>query len=286
MKAVILGSAGQLGKSLLFTGKDKKGIEIIPLGHREANIANESSIREALSSVAPDVVINCAAFSNVDQCEERREYSFHVNASGNENVSKVCEDLGCALYYISTDYVFDGKKQAPYLEGDAPSPLQVYGETKLEGERLAAESCSRLSILRISWLYGPYGVNFLKTILNKATKTSLLRVVDDQIGSPTNSLELSEAIWKLVENGLCGTYHLTGNEPCSRYSFASSIVRLYGMDCVVESCKTEDYPTVAKRPPYSYLDNSHFRDIFENDFLPWEESLERFRRDYPLSALQ
>jgi len=312
MRLAIFGADGQLGKTLPYIAQECPGITPLPFVAQAADITQADQVAAALRQAKPDAVVNCAAFTQVDACESEQERAFTVNASGAEILANACESARTALVYISTDYVFDGCKQAPYTEQDTPNPLQVYGHTKLNGEELCKKACQKLYIVRTSWLYGLHGGNFVKSVLRKALEGSFtdrpgekrtldgsrskdsgdnnrdsrrLTVVSDQIGSPTNAEDLSRAILRLLETEQYGLCHYSGESPCSWYEYAKAILRVYGVSYPVSPCATGEYPAKAARPAYSYLDKSLYKSLTGLTVPGWQERLARFAGEYPLEAL-
>ncbi|MBQ5317236.1 MAG: dTDP-4-dehydrorhamnose reductase [Oscillospiraceae bacterium] len=295
MKILITGGKGQLGTELakcfergyteIGTPEVLKGTnEVRPIDIDELDITDLSQVRALMRSGGYDAVINCAAYTNVDGCETHRDDAFKVNAIGPRNLAMVCEETGAKLIHVSTDYVFSGNASAPQTECDIPAPKSAYGSTKYMGERYVREFCSRSFIVRTAWLYGYYGKNFVKTIMNAARKYGALTVVDDQIGNPTNAADLAHHIIKLLDTEEYGIYHGTGTGICSWYDFASEIVRLAGIDAKVSPCTSAqyaaDHPAAADRPAYSALDNMMFRVTVGDEFRPWQEALTEFFKNY------
>ncbi len=227
-------------------------------------------------NISPDLIIHCAAYTNVDDCEKNIDLAYRVNAIGSRNVALSTNICDASLVYISTDYIFDGSMNRPYNEFDIPNPLNIYAKTKLAGECFVKDFTHKFYIIRTSWLYGKNGHNFVKTILKLAKKDSELKVVDDQIGSPTDAKSLALQIIKIIDRGLYGTYNVSCNDYCSWYEFACEIVKLAGLKAKIVPIRTEDYPLPATRPKYSVLDNYMLR--LENiDIMPnWNDSLINF----------
>lgn len=248
----------------------------------ELNIINRASVLTYINKTKPEIIINCAAYTNVDQAEKDYEKAFQVNSLGPRNLAIAAESVGAKLIHISTDYVFDGKgvimddKIMPYREYDMPNPINVYGKTKLLGENYVREFCSRYFIIRTSWLYGENGSNFVKTIIRMAKEKGKLQVVNDQIGNPTNAEDLASHILKLALTDEYGIYHCTGNGIASWYDFACKIVEYTGIDCIVEPVTSEQFRRKAKRPSYSCLDNMMLRSTIGDNMRNWEEALYDF----------
>ena len=282
MKICVAGAGGQLGRELYSLGKQIGGFEILPLNRSKLDITDRDAVYRILSEARPDALINCAAYNAVDRAEGDRDTCWQVNACGSRYIAEVCEAVGTRLVHLSTDYVFDGAKKLPYEENDIPSPLQVYGQTKHEGEKLVLESCKRVILIRTSWLYSGNGTNFLKTILRKSSEVPAFSVVSDQIGSPTCTSDLAEAIFSLIKCRAEGIIHFSGEGACSWFDFASAIVQAYGLDCEIIPCTSAEFPAAAKRPGYSYLSHRHFMEISGRYPKHWREALAEFVKNNPL----
>ena len=256
MKALVTGANGMLGQDLCPILEDE-GYEVVETDIQNLDITNPDSVQKVLKSENPDVVIHCAAYTDVDSAEENLEQAREINADGTKNIAKTCAEIGCKLVYISTDYVFDGKKEKPYLPTDEPNPINNYGLTKLEGEEFVKKYCEKYFIVRTSWLYGIYGKNFVETMLSLKDKPEL-KVVNDQIGCPTWTLELANEIAELLDTEDYGIYHICGGGKTSWYSFAKRIFELSNLKVNLKPCTTEEFPRPAKRPKYSVMDNDGF----------------------------
>jgi dTDP-4-dehydrorhamnose reductase len=291
MEVVIIGLTGQLGFEIsrILENKmshnnslEKEKIGLTKFCSEELDITNIDIVLKRISQIKPQVIINCAAYTNVDKAEEDYEKAFQVNALGPRNLAIAAEAVGAKLIHISTDYVFDGKgvnasgEKAPYREYDIPNPINVYGKTKLLGENYVREFCSKYFIIRTSWLYGENGNNFVKTIIRAAREKGKLQVVNDQFGNPTNAEDLAEHIYKIAFTDEYGIYHCTGNSICSWYDFACKIVQYAGIDCDIEPVSSEKYVTKAMRPSYSCLDNMMLRNTSGDTMRNWEEALYDF----------
>lgn len=250
---------------------------VIPISRAEADVTEPARILNALATSEPDVVIHTAAFTAVDECERQPETAFRVNGEGTRNVASACRELRVPLMYVSTDYVFDGAKPAPYLEGDAPNPLNIYGKSKLEGEQRITDLLERFWIVRISWLFGPMGKNFVRTILGLARGGTPLRVVDDQIGAPTYTADLSVKIEQILRAGPPGVYHVTNQGCCSWFELAREALRQAGLErAAISPISTEEAGRPAQRPKNSRLANMRLAN--ENlGLLPeWQDALARY----------
>lgn len=274
MKVLITGANGQLGTDLkaVLAGKH----EVFPFD-LELDVTDSFAVEEKLREILPEVVIHAAAYTDVDGAENDPESAYRVNAQGTQNVALACQKIGAAMVYISTDYVFDGTKGAPYLEFDHPNPLNVYGMSKLAGEIYTTTLLDRFYLIRTAWLYGRSGKNFVKAILKLAEEKKELSVVDDQIGSPTYSFDLAEVIAALIETGWYGFYHAANAGSCSWREFALEILQAVGREGVrVKSISTAELGRPAPRPPYSVLKNQalemrgikmrHFRKALQDYF--------------------
>lgn len=291
MKILITGSKGQLGNELqdiVKTGEAEigkaseniKNAEIFPLDIDELDITKLEDVRRVLNEIKPDVVINCAAATNVDGCESNKDLAFKINAIGPRNLSLICEEIGAKIVQVSTDYVFSGVGDTPLTEFDLTAPYSIYGKTKLKGEEYVREFSSKYYIVRTAWLYGYVGKNFVYTMMNLGSQKDEITVVNDQRGNPTNANDLAYHILKLIETEEYGIYHCTGTGECSWYDFASEIMKLSNRKCVVKPCTSEEYkamyPNSAKRPEYSSLDNMMLRCTVGDEMRDWKEALTTF----------
>lgn len=277
MKILLIGANGQLGSDLVRTLTD---VDLAPLTHRDVDICEAVGLRETLRRHAPDVVINTAAYHKVDECETNVEKTFAVNTHGVRNLALACKGQGCALLHMSTDYVFggDARRRTPYAETDPPSPINVYGIAKLAGEHFVRYILDRYWIVRSQWLYGVAGAsgkggNFVELMLRLAREGRDIKVVSDQVGSPTRTLDLARKIAQLVKTEHYGLYHVTNRGACTWYQFAGKIWNLSGLAPNAEPTTTAAFGAVATRPAYSVLDNAALRTIGLDDMRPWEEAL-------------
>jgi len=287
MKILITGGKGQLGTEIFTCFQNKKteiGTPSILLEKNEVtsidldvlDITDLSQVMDYFQKNQFDCIINCAAYTNVDKCEEDIETAFKVNAIGPRNLAMAAEKIGAKLIHISTDYIFSGEGAQPFVEWDTPAPQSIYGKTKALGERYVSEFCSRYFIIRTAWLYGYYGNNFVKTIMRVAKEQGEIKVVDDQRGNPTNAADLAHHILKLASTEEYGIYHGTGTGECSWYDFATKIVEFANIKAKVNPCTTDEFPRPAKRPAYSSLENMMFKVINGDEFRQWEEALKIF----------
>lgn len=270
MKVIITGSNGQLGKEL--TKQMYGKYELICTDRESLDILNFEKVEKFIIEKKPDVVINCAAHTAVDVCETDIDNAYKINALGPRNLAIACEKIGAKFVQVSTDYVFDGSGKRPYREDDITCPNSIYGTSKLMGEQFTKEFCSKYFIVRTAWLYGD-GNNFVKTMLKLSETHNELNVVNDQVGSPTSTVDLSRAIIELMSTEYYGTYHGTCEGECSWYDFAKKIFEIKNIDIKVNPVTSEEFKRPAPRPAYSVLDNFMFRLIKLNSFRNWEESL-------------
>ena len=248
--------------------------EIVPAHLPGFDITRPGVLAPAIASTGPEVVIHAAAFTAVDECERQPDVAFRVNGEGTRFVAQACREAGLPMLYVSTDYVFDGEKPAPYAESDAPNPLGVYGRSKLEGEKHVRERLERYWIVRTSWLFGPHGKNFVRTILERARAGTPLRVVDDQIGAPTYTVHLAAALEAIITRGEYGIYHATSQGSCSWYEFARTIVREAGLDeSLVTPIPTSESDAPTRRPRNSRLAPTHLEQQGLAPLPPWQEGL-------------
>lgn len=270
MRVLVIGAAGQLGRDLLKTLPPEH--EVTGVDIDEIDIADEASVKDVVGGHKPELVINSAAYTNVDGCETEAGLAYAVNATGAGNIARTCAATGAALIHISTDYVFDGTKREPYLEDDPTAPLGGYGKSKLAGEEEVAAATDRYLIVRTAWLFGSEGHNFVKTMLGLGREKDKLTVVNDQTGSPTYTGHLAAALKALVENYLekPGIYHMTNSGYCTWYDFAAEIFRLAGINVDLEPTTSEEFTRPAPRPAYSVLANTRAPDI---GLPPWRDGL-------------
>lgn len=287
MKILITGSKGQLGnelKDIINKGYSEigkvskviKNSQVFDLDVDKLDITDLNSVKNVLDTIKPDVVINCAAATNVDGCESDEDFAFKVNALGPRNLAIVCEEMGAKLVQVSTDYVFSGVGEKPLTEYDLTAPYSVYGKTKLLGENYVREFCSKYYIVRTAWLYGYVGHNFVYTMRRLGKEKDSINVVNDQIGNPTHANDLAYHILKLIETDEYGVYHCTGKGECSWYDFAKMIIELSGEECIVNPCTSEEYKTPAKRPEYSSLDNMMLRNTVGDEMRNWQDAIKSF----------
>ena len=273
MKILITGAYGMLGTDLREVLKNH---DVLATGSKDLDITDKEKCIDFISKNRPEIVINAAAYTAVDDCETNYDDAYAVNAIGPRNLAIACNEIDIPLVHISTDYVFDGTKTTPLIEKDKLGPKSAYGKTKLEGERLIQENTDKYFILRTAWLYGLYGGNFVKTMLELAQSHDEITVVNDQIGSPTFSLDLAMAIVELLDSDKYGIYHLTNDGECSWYDFAKEIFKISGIDVKVIPVSTEEFPRPAPRPHYSVLSNKKWK---ASGFVPmrdYKEALNQF----------
>lgn len=277
MKIVVTGCDGQLGKEIIKElNKENKTLknEIFALNREKLDICDIDKVNSYILSINPDIIINCAAFTKVDLCEDEVELAYKVNSIGPKNLAICCEKVNAKLVHISTDYVFDGNKNI-YREDDITNPQSVYGKSKLLGEQYVQSFCSKYFIIRTAWLYGD-GNNFVKTMLNLSESNNEINVVNDQIGTPTSTKDLAEVILKLIYTENYGLYHGTNKGSCSWYEFAKKIFEIKNIDIKVNPISSNEYSSKVKRPQYSVLDNFLLRTINLDDFREWEEALSEY----------
>ncbi len=283
MKTVIVGGNGQLGIDLM---KAFAAESPVALTHQDISIENIDSVSNVLSTLKPDVVVNTAAYHKVDDCEKNPVRSFEVNALGAMNLAKVCQSLGASLAHVSTDYVFDGMKKSPYLESDIPNPLNVYAVTKLAGEHFVQAYSAKHYVVRSCGLYGhspcrAKGRNFIDTMLKLASEKPELKVVNDEILTPTYTFHLAQQIRELVTKPVYGVYHVTNNGSCSWYEFAMEIFRLSGTSIKVTPVSAKEFPAPIKRPSYSVLENTGLQSLGIDHMPHWKESLAHYFKTKP-----
>lgn len=287
MRLLITGAKGQLGSQIIdIIKRGRSELGEIYSGYKEAivkgidlkdlDISKIDNVQVFINDFKPNVIINPAAYTNVDGCESNEDLAFKANVIGARNLAIAAEEVGAKLIHLSTDYVFTGNGSVPYKECDLVSPVSVYGKTKLAGENYVKEFCSRYFIVRTAWLYGYNGNNFVKTIMKVAKEKGHLDVVDDQRGNPTNAEDLSHHLLKLALTEEYGIYHCTGKGECSWYDFAKRIVEYANIECTVSPITSDKLTRAAKRPNYSSLDNMMLRCTVGDEMREWEKALREF----------
>lgn len=271
---LVTGSKGQLGSEL----KDafaSTSLSVLYSDIQELDVSNEEAIRTFIKANNVSLVINCAAYTAVDKAEDEPVICDLINHFAPGYLANALKEVGGRIIHISTDYVFNGKASSPYREGDLTSPIGVYGKTKLAGEQAILASGCDCIIIRTSWLYSVYGANFVKTIMRFARERGELKVIADQVGSPTNARDLARAIVAIVqgEKWESGIYHYSNEGVCSWYDFAMAIVSIAGIKCTVNACTTAEYPTKAVRPAYSVFEKAKIKSIYGIEVPYWRDSL-------------
>lgn len=275
MRILVTGVKGQLGFDVV-NELEKRGHTAIGVDVDEMDITDAEAVEKEMKADDLDAVIHCAAYTAVDAAEDNREICMRVNADGTRNIARVCKELGLKMVYISTDYVFDGKGERPWEPDDARNPLNVYGESKYQGELAVEECLDKYFIVRIAWVFGVNGKNFIKTMLKLAENHKEINVVNDQTGSPTYTYDLAVLLVDMVETEKYGRYHATNEGLCTWYEFAKEIFRQAGLDVKVNPVSSEEFPAKAERPHNSRMDKSKLTD---NGFalLPtWQDALKRY----------
>ena len=287
MNILVTGAKGQLGSQLARYFQEKR----TPLGTPsilteenklyltdadELDITDGAAVLSFCKEKEISLIFNCAAYTNVNKAESEEEIAYKINAQGAENLARAMQERGGRYILVSTDYVFDGEKGAAYTEEEACSPLGAYGRTKREGEILSLAACKNTAVMRTAWLYGREGNNFLKTVIRLCEERGGMRVVNDQFGSPTFTEDLAYHMLLLAERTETGVFHATCEGVCTWYEFACEIARLAGLKAEILPCTTEEYPTPAKRPAYSVLENARLKALGINRFRDWREALKRY----------
>ena len=272
MKLLLTGSNGQLGRELAIQLKDREGTVIFPVDIDKLDITDVRAVNSMIGDIEPDIVINCAAYTNVEKCEENETNAKAVNSRGVGILAKASFDAGASIIHFSTDYVFDGNKEKPYTEEDEPNPINIYGLTKLEGENAVKAGNPRHFILRTAWLYGD-GNNFVRTMLRLSKETKTIKVVNDQRGTPTSTAELARAVMRLMETKEYGIYNATCEGRCTWYEFAQKIFEIKGKPIKLIPCSSSEVIQKARRPGYSVLENKNLRERLGYRFCSWQDAL-------------
>jgi len=286
-RLLVIGAKGMLGRDLtgILSSSFSKD-EVIGWDIEEMDIQKEDESVTKIEKLRPEIVIHIAAYTDVDGCELNREKAFAVNAEGTRHVALAASKCHAKMVYLSTDYVFDGDKSEPYLESDSPHPLNVYGHSKLKGEQYVQELVKDFLIIRTQWLYGPFGKNFVSSILQQAREKSALSIVNDQTGSPTYTVDLAKAISKLIQFDARGIFHVANRDLCTWYTFGQAILKLSGVNRVrVIPISSRELDRPAARPSYSVLNCQKLKRETGLTMRPWSEALKDYLSTYrqPLS---
>ena len=286
-KIIVTGCNGQLGRAINQVYAGDSAYELVNTdvvsgdGITSLNITDVDQVLSFAREVKPYAIINCAAHTNVDKCETDGDNAYKINAIGPRNLSIAATETGAKIIHVSTDYVFEGNGTKPYTEFDATNPVSMYGRTKLAGENFVKEFAKDYFIIRTAWLYGD-GKNFAKTMLTLSETHDTLRVVNDQIGSPTSASELAKAIKFLEPTENYGLFHGTCEGVCSRADFAAEVLRLAGKDTVVQGITTEEYNSPTKRPAYSVLENYMLKLTSDYMFADWHDAIKEYMANLPM----
>lgn len=284
MVVLVTGAQGQLGQSLQFIAGNYPDIQFVFCSSLDLDITNKENCESVFNRFKPDYCINAAAYTAVDKAESEPEKTHLINVIGAQNIAEVCRETNCILLHISTDFVFDGTKKTPYTEEDQPNPTGVYGQTKLDGEKAIQSTFDNYYIIRTSWVYSQFGNNFMKTMLRLGAERDSLSVVNDQIGTPTNAVDLAVVLVNIVlthnaqrTTHSYGIYNFSNEGQCSWYDFAKKIFEINKIKINLQPIPTSSYPTPAQRPKYSVLDKSKIKNTFGfeiwEEIKTWEESL-------------
>lgn len=287
MKVAVLGANGQLGSDLVACCR-QQGSEVIPLTHEDLRVEEMDSVRGVLGAAQPDIILNTAAFHDVPQCEDKAARAFAVNAQGALHVARAARELQAVNVYYSTDYVFDGAQRKPYLEDDLPNPLNVYATSKLAGEYLTLHHCPRAFVIRISGIYGRVpcrakGDHFVSKMIQLARAKPELRVVTDEVLTPTPTWEIARHTLPILASDAYGVYHLTCEGSCSWFEFTREIFDLLDIETPLLEARVEDFPAAVRRPQYSVLENRRFRALGAEPMPHWRSALRHYLEANPPS---
>ena len=278
-RLLVTGAAGLLGKAVTRVFTANRNYDVQALSRKQLDITDPSEVARRFADLRPECIINCAAYTKVDDCEKNRETAYRVNAEGPRIIAEHAARLGARLFHISTDYVFDGSGKDPYPENSATGPeqrLSIYGRSKLQGEHRVASAHPQALIIRTAWLYGPDGPGFPDAILARALGGQSLQVVTDQKGAPTHAPDLASAIHGLAESQVTGILHVTNAGACTWYDFACEILRLANIDAPIAPVATAQFPRPAKRPANSVLDNSLYEKLTGAPMRSWKAALDDY----------
>ena len=280
-KILVTGANGQLGQELRDLALLNSTFEFVFFSKEDLSIQHVEELRNCFKKIQPQFCINCAAYTNVDKAEQKKEIAFEINAIAVGLLATVCKEFSTKLIHISTDYVFDGTASIPYKEDTAPNPQSIYGDSKLEGEKLALKINTSTIIIRTSWVYSVYGKNFVKTMLRLMREKTEIAVVNDQVGSPTCATDLAELLLQIIasihlypEKKFSGIYNFSNNGVVSWYDFATAIKEISNSTCPLTPIATVEFPTAAIRPAYSVLDKEKIKTVFGIELKDWKKSLQ------------
>ena len=272
MKVLVTGVKGQLGYDVV-KDLEKRGHQPIGVDRDEMDLMDNEAIRTFIMNLKPEAIIHCAAYTAVDKAEEEVETCYQINAESVKVISECAKELDVKLIYISTDYVFDGTKEGEYVETDVPNPINVYGASKLKGEQYVQTLLEKYYIVRISWVFGVNGNNFIKTMRRLGSERDELNIINDQVGSPTYTADLAPLLVDMMETDKYGIYHATNEETCSWYEFANEIFKQSGIEVKTNPITTDQYPTAAKRPMNSCMSKAKLKANGFNLLPMWQEAL-------------
>lgn len=283
MKVLVTGARGMLGTQVTLEYQ-RRGAEVYSLSRQDLDITNCEKVYRTIEKIKPEVIVNCAAYTNVDGAEEEKEKAFLINGLGPRYLALACRQNKAVLVHISTDYIFDGQSKRPYQIYDHPFPINVYGTSKLFGEASVREIGGRFFIARASWLFGSGGKNFVDTVLNLSREKDKLKVVNDQQGSPTYTVDLARALADLVASKAYGTYHVTNTGITTWYEFAQKIIDIAGYKSIIHPCQTKDFPRPALRPAFSAMDPFPIKQVIGYTLPTWEDAVERYIKEKQLNG--
>lgn len=283
MVVLVTGANGQLGQAIQSVVGNFPTLDLIFYSSSELNITDTTNCESVFEKFKPNFCINTAAYTAVDKAETEPEKAYAINVVGAQNLAQVCKTYDTVLLHVSTDFVFDGLANQPYLEDDVPNPTGVYGVTKLQGEQAIASTWNKHFIIRTSWVYSQFANNFMKTMLRLASERDSLSVVSDQIGTPTNAVDLAECLLTIISTQHptpntqhpFGIYNYSNEGQCSWYEFATEIFKQYQLSVNVNPIPSSAYPTPAKRPAYSVLDKSKIKTVFGINISNWQEQIKK-----------
>ena len=279
MVVLVTGANGQLGQAIQHIANNYLNLNFVFCNSTDLDISNKENCQAVFRKIKPDFCINAAAYTAVDKAESEQDKAELINVIGAKNLAETCKELDTKLIHISTDFVFDGSNNTPYTENQIPSPKGVYGQTKLDGERAIQNVFSNYYIIRTSWVYSQFGNNFMKTMLRLASERTSLSVVNDQIGTPTNAVDLADCLMTIISsqyptpNTQYGIYHFSNEGQCSWYDFAKEIFEINQVNIDLIAIPTSEFPTPAERPKYSVLDKRKIKSTFGITIKNWQESL-------------